>query len=73
MKRGVTLPERAGNVMKHYQRPKTLWKEMPRLPERAGNVCNIARDLERSVKDAMRCQRSENVSHSPVVLLKPFL
>jgi hypothetical protein len=52
------------------------WKRYETLPETKNVMerdATIARDQKRSIKDAMRCQRSENVSHSPVVLLKPFL
>jgi hypothetical protein len=58
------LPERAGNVMKHCQRPKTLWKEMPRLPE-IKNVmerdATISRDQKRYEKRCHDCQRPKTL------------
>ena len=56
------MPERAGNVMKHCQRPKTLWKEMPRLPE-------IENVMER---DATHCQRGETLCKEMPFIARGF-
>jgi hypothetical protein len=48
--------------MKHCQRPKTLWKEMPRLPE-------IENVMER---DATHCQRWETLCKEMPFIARGF-